>query len=58
MWEAFEIMTETDYSPWINVVSEEGTFRGMLFREDFRNIFKGWHIDYLCLSAGDFVKLK
>ena len=37
------IVTE-DKSLWINVVDAERKFKGMLFREDFRGIFKGWHV--------------
>lgn len=51
-------MNEVNYSPWINVIDQQGKFKGVLFREDFRNIFKGWHIDYLWMNAGDFVNLK
>jgi hypothetical protein len=51
-------MTNGHHSRWINVVSSDGVFVGLLFREDFRDIFKGWHIDYLWMSAGDFIKLK
>ena len=58
MWEAFEIMTDRDKSLWINVVDKGKRFRGMLFREDFRGIFQGWHIDYLFMNVGDFIKWK
>jgi len=37
-------MTDRDKSLWINVVDAERKFKGMLFREDFRGIFKGWHV--------------
>ena len=30
----------------------------MLFREDFRDIFKGWHVDYLWMSVGEFIHWK
>ena len=52
LWQAFEIMTDRDRSQWINVVDDHDTFKGMLFREDFRDIFKGWHVDYLWMSVG------
>lgn len=58
MWEAFEIMTDRDKSLWINVVDAKKRFKGMLFREDFRDIFRGWHIDYMWMSVGDFIQLK
>jgi hypothetical protein len=59
LWEAFEAMTDEHRSMWINVVSRDGAaFKGILFREDFRDIFKGWHIDYLWMTTGDFIKLK
>lgn len=45
-------MTDSHRSLWINVVDSQGRFKGLLFREDFRDIFKGWHIDYLWMSAG------
>lgn len=51
-------MTDLHRSLWINVVDQNGQFKGLLFREDFRDIFKGWHIDYLWMSSGEFVKLK
>lgn len=51
-------MTDLHRSLWINVVDSQKSFKGLLFREDFRDIFKGWHIDYLWMSAGDFIKLK
>jgi hypothetical protein len=51
-------MTDSHRSLWINVVDEHRRFKGLLFREDFRDIFKGWHIDYLWMSAGEFIKLK
>lgn len=58
LWEAFEIMTDREKSQWINVVDSERRFKGMLFREDFRDIFKGWHVDYLWMSVGEFVQWK
>ena len=58
LWEAFEIMTDRQKSLWITVVDEEGRFKGMLFREDFRGIFQGWHVHYLWMSVGDFIQLK
>lgn len=58
LWEAFELMTDVYHSRWICVVDRYGSFKGLLFREDFRDIFKGWHIDYLWMSAGEFIKLK
>jgi hypothetical protein len=58
LWQAFEAMTDIHRSLWINVVDAQGGFKGLLFREDFRDIFKGWHIDYLWMSSGEFVKLK
>lgn len=51
-------MTDRDKSLWINVVGKGRRFRGMLFREDFRGIFQGWHIDYLFMNVGDFIKWK
>ena len=30
----------------------------MVFREDFRGIFQGWHVDYLWMSVGEFIQLK
>jgi hypothetical protein len=45
-------MTDIHRSLWINVVDSNKSFKGLLFREDFRDIFKGWHIDYLWMSAG------
>ena len=30
----------------------------MLFRQDFRDIFQGWHVDYLWMSVGEFIQLK
>ena len=52
------MMTDGHHSRWINVVNKNGVFKGLLFREDFRDIFKGWHINYLWMSAGEFIKLK
>jgi len=40
------------------VVDGTGGFKGVLFREDFRDVFKGWHVDYLWMRAGEFIKLK
>lgn len=51
-------MTDRQKSLWINIVNQEGHFKGLLFREDFRGIFKGWHIDYLWMSVGDFIHYK
>lgn len=45
-------MTDRDKSLWINVVDQSRKFKGMLFREDFRDIFKGWHVEYMWLSVG------
>jgi hypothetical protein len=39
-------MTDRDKSLWINAVDNEGRFTGILFREDFRGIFHGCHVDY------------
>lgn len=51
-------MTDRDKSLWINVVDSERKFKGMLFREDFRGIFKGWHVQYMWLSVGEFIQWK
>lgn len=47
-------MTDRDKSLWINVVDKERRFKGMLFREDFRGIFRGWHVDYMWMNVGQF----
>lgn len=51
-------MTDREKSQWINVVDQDRCFKGMLFREDFRDIFQGWHVDYLWISVGQFVQWK
>ena len=51
-------MTDRQKSLWITVVDSEAKFKGMLFRDDFRGIFQGWHIDYLWMSVGEFIQLK
>lgn len=53
-------MTDRDKSLWINVIDNEVNrrFKGMLFREDFRGIFQGWHVDYLWMSVGEFIQWK
>lgn len=51
-------MTDRDKSLWINVVDKDRRFKGMLFREDFRGIFQGWHVDYMWMSVGQFIGLK
>ena len=58
LWEAFEIMTDRQKSQWINVVKENRKFAGMLFREDFREIFQGWQVNYLWMSVGEFIEWK
>ena len=30
----------------------------MVFREDFRGIFQGWHVHYLWMSVGEFIQIK
>lgn len=30
----------------------------MLFREDFRGIFQGWHVEYMWMSVEDFIQWK
>lgn len=51
-------MTDRQKSLWITVTDEEGRFKGMVFREDFRGIFRGWHVHYLWMSVGEFIQLK
>jgi len=41
---AFKLLTENHRSLWINVVDQNKKFCGMLFREDFRDILKGWNL--------------
>lgn len=53
-------MTDRDKSLWINVIDNQTNrrFVGMLFREDFRDIFRGWHVDYMWMSVGEFIRWK
>lgn len=51
-------MTDRDKSLWIIVVDKQKKFKGMLFREDFRGIFQGWHVEYMWMSVGEFIRWK
>jgi hypothetical protein len=51
---AFRLLTETHRSLWINVVDQNNRFSGMLFREDFRDILKGWSLNEVKLDLHSF----
>lgn len=54
LWKGFELLADVHRSLWITVVGPDNQFRGMLFREDFREIMKNWQLHYVSFLLFSF----